>query len=86
LFFDGNRDYWGADSVIKEAQKLGAVENDIEKRSDIYKKAIDQVNNKNYILPVADLPMVFIHTRDVAVNENPLTPINTQVDDFQWAR
>jgi peptide/nickel transport system substrate-binding protein len=86
LFFDGNRDYWSADSVIKEAQKLGAVENDIEKRSDIYKKAIDQVNNKNYILPVADLPMVFIHTRDVAVNENPLTPINTQVDDFQWAR
>jgi len=86
FFFDGNRDYWGADPVIKEAQKLGAVEKDIEKRGDIYKKAIDHVNNKNYILPVADLPMVFIHTKDVVVKENPLTPINTQVDDFYWAR
>jgi len=85
LFFDGNRDYWGADPVIKEAQKLGAMEQDIEKRGDIYKRAIDQVNNKNYILPVADLPMVFIHTKDVAVRENPLTPINTDVNDFRWA-
>jgi peptide/nickel transport system substrate-binding protein len=85
FFFDGNRDYWGADPVIKEAQKLGAVEKDIEKRGDIYKKAIDQVNNKNDILPVADLPMVFIHTKDVVVNENPLTPINTDVNDFHWA-
>ena len=85
FFFDGNRDYWGADPVIKEAQKLGAVEKDIEKRGDIYKKAIDHVNNKNYILPVADLPMVFIHTKDVAVRENPLTPINTDVNDFHWA-
>jgi hypothetical protein len=34
---------------------------------------------------VADLPMVFIHTKDVAVRENPLTPINTDVNDFHWA-
>ncbi|HEY1502859.1 MAG TPA: ABC transporter substrate-binding protein [Stellaceae bacterium] len=85
LFFDGNRDYWGADPVIKQAQKQGAVEKDIDKRGEIYKKAIDQVNNKNYILPVADLPMVFVHTKDVVVKENPLTPINTEVDDFYWA-
>jgi peptide/nickel transport system substrate-binding protein len=85
LFFDGNRDYWGADPVIKAAQKAGHIEMDSEKRDDIYKTAIDRVNNMNFILPVADLPMVFIHSKDVAVKENPLTPINTQVDDFHWA-
>jgi peptide/nickel transport system substrate-binding protein len=85
LFFDGNRDYWGADPVIKQAQKAGHVELDSEKRDDIYKIAIDRVNQMNYILPVADLPMVFIHNKDVMVKENPLTPINTQVDDFHWA-
>jgi hypothetical protein len=85
LFFDGNRDYWGADPVIKAAQKAGAVEGDIEKRGDIYKRAIDEVNNKNFILPVADLPMVFVHTKDVLVKENPITPINTEVDDFYWS-
>lgn len=85
LFFDGNRDYSGADPVIKEAQKLGAAEQDVAKRNDIYKKAIDEVNNKNYILPVADLPIVHVHTKDVVVKEDPVTPINTDVDDFYWA-
>lgn len=85
LFFDGNRDYSGADPVIREAQKLGAAEQDVAKRNDIYKKAIDEVNNKNYILPVADLPIVHVHTKDVVVKEDPVTPINTDVDDFYWA-
>ncbi|HWE71998.1 MAG TPA: ABC transporter substrate-binding protein [Stellaceae bacterium] len=85
LFFDGNRDYWAADPIIKAAQKTGAIEGDLEKRGDIYKRAIDEVNNKNFILPVADLPMVFVHTKDVMVKENPITPINTEVDDFYWA-
>ncbi len=84
LFFDGNRDYWGDDPVIREAQRLGAVEQDFAKRNEIYKRAIDQVNNKNYILPMVDLPMVFIHTKDVAVKEDPLTPINTDINDFYW--
>jgi peptide/nickel transport system substrate-binding protein len=85
LFFDGNRDYSGADPVIKQAQKRGAVEQDFEKRNDIYKRAIDQVNNKNYILPMVDLPMVYVHTKDVVVKEDPITPINNDVDDFYWA-
>ena len=31
LFFDGNRDYWGDDPVIRAAQKAGAVEQDCGK-------------------------------------------------------
>ena len=85
LFFDGNRDYWGNDPVIREAQKLGAVEPDIDKRNAIYERAIDQVNNKNYILPMVDLPMVYVHTKDVVVKADPITPINTDIDDFSWA-
>jgi hypothetical protein len=34
---------------------------------------------------VADLPMVFVHAKDVVVKENPITPINTEVDDFYWS-
>ena len=40
----------------------------------------------NDILPIADLPMVFVHSKDVAVRENVLTPIDTQVVDYQWAK
>jgi hypothetical protein len=85
FFFDGNRDYWN-DPVIQAAQKAGAVEFDDEKRAEIYEKGIDQVNNKNYILPVADLPMVFVHSKDVEVAQNKLSPIDTQVSDYEWAK
>ena len=86
FFFDGNRDYWGGDSVIKDAQEKGIVELDQKKRDAIYEKAIDHINGKNYILPVADLPMVFIHTKEVAVKENRVSPIQTVVTDFYWAK
>ncbi|HVA12148.1 MAG TPA: ABC transporter substrate-binding protein [Stellaceae bacterium] len=86
FFFDGNRDYWAADPIIKAAQAAGATDTDIAKRQQDYEKGIDEVNNKNDILPVADLPAVFVHNKDVVVKANKLSPINTQVDDFYWAK
>jgi peptide/nickel transport system substrate-binding protein len=86
FFFNGNRDYWGADPVIKQAQEAGIVEFDQKKRDAIYQKAIDYINNKNYILPVADLPMVFVHSKDVAVKENKTSPITTTVLEFSWTK
>jgi peptide/nickel transport system substrate-binding protein len=85
FFFDGNRDYWN-DPVIQAAQKAGAVEFDAEKRPEIYKQGIDQANKMNYILPVADLPAVFVHSKDVRVSDNRLSPIDTQVSDYEWSK
>jgi peptide/nickel transport system substrate-binding protein len=85
FFFNGNRDYWGNDPVIKEAQEKGAAEFDRKKRDAIYEKAIDHINNQYDILPVADLPMVFVHSNEVQVKENRVSPIQTQVVDFSWA-
>jgi peptide/nickel transport system substrate-binding protein len=84
FFFNGNRDYWN-DPVIKEAAKEGELEFDDAKRIKIYQKLIDRVNRKNYILPVADLPMVFVHAKDVRVVDDPLSPITTEVRDYAWS-
>lgn len=86
FFFSGNRDYWGADPVIKEAKQMGSTELDPKKRDAIYEKAIDHINQMNYILPVADLPMVFVHSKEVDVKENRVSPIQTVVSDFYWAQ
>jgi len=83
FFFNGNRDYWN-DPVLKEAQKAGAREFDGEKRVEIYRRAIDQVNAMNYILPLTDLPMVFVHTKDVRIVADPLSPIDNHIRDFYW--
>jgi peptide/nickel transport system substrate-binding protein len=86
FFFDGNRDYWGADPVIKKAQADGILEFDPKKREAIYQTAIDHINQQNDILPMADLPMVFVHSNDIKVSENKLSPIVTVVIDFSWVK
>jgi len=85
FFFDQDRDYW-RDPLIKSLQEKGAVEFDEEKRTAIYEQALDQVNKMNYILPVADLPMVFVHTKEVRVADNPLSMIDNRLGDFFWAQ
>jgi ABC-type transport system substrate-binding protein len=85
FFFNGNRDYWN-DPVVKEAARQGAVEFDDEKRAAIYQKGVDEINKMNDILPVADLPMVFVHTKEVHVRENLLSPIDQEVCDYEWAK
>jgi peptide/nickel transport system substrate-binding protein len=85
FFFNGNRDYWN-DPIIRQAQKDGVAELDEAKRPAIYKRGIDQVNKMNYILPLADLPLVFVHNADVRVGDNKLSPIDTQVVDFYWSK
>jgi len=84
LFFNGNRDYWN-DATIQAFQKAGSVEFDDAKRAEIYKQGIDHINKMNYILPVADLPAVFVHTKEVRIGDNHLSPIDTQVCDYYWA-
>jgi peptide/nickel transport system substrate-binding protein len=84
FFFNGNRDYWN-DPLLKQLQKDAAVEFDEEKRTQLFERGIDRVNTMNYILPVADLPMVFLHNKSVRVADDPLTPIDTRVGDFMWA-
>lgn len=84
FFFDGNRDYWN-DPQLKAAQKAGAAEFDQEKRIDIYKAAIDRVNQMNDIMPLTDLPMVFVSTKDVTITPDPLSPIDNHIRDFYWS-
>ena len=83
FFFDANRDYWN-DPIIKAAQQAGATDTDIEKRTADYARGVDEVNKMNDILPVADLPLVFVHSKDVKIVPDPLSPINTDVNDFAW--
>lgn len=85
FFFNGNRDYWN-DAVIKAAQKEGNLEFDPGKRVEIYKRLIDRVNEMNYILPLADLPMVFAHSKDVRIADDPLSPITTDVINYVWSQ
>jgi peptide/nickel transport system substrate-binding protein len=83
FFFSGNRDYWN-DATVKQGMASGAVEFDVEKRNAIYEKTLDHINDKNYILPVAELPIVWVHTKDIRIAENPLSAIENRLGDYLW--
>jgi peptide/nickel transport system substrate-binding protein len=84
FYFTGNRDYWN-DPIIQQAKKAGLVEFDDEKRVAIYEKGMDRVNEMNYILPIAELPMVWVHAKDVRIEENRLSSFGSRLGDFFWA-
>ena len=83
LFFSGDRDYW-RDREIHEAMAAGQSEFDAEKRAAIYAKALDRVNERNYILPVAALPTVWAHTKEVRISDNPLSAAESRLGDWHW--
>jgi peptide/nickel transport system substrate-binding protein len=82
FFFTGDRDYW-RDPLIAEAKEKGMVEFDPDKRAAIYQKALDRVNEGTYVLPL-ELPTVWVHTKDVRIVDNPLSPQETRLGDFAW--
>ena len=73
FFFTGDRDYW-RDPAIIEIKDKGAVELDEQKRRAIYKPALDRVNEQAYILPLPELPIVWVHTKDVQHHGQSVEP------------
>ncbi len=85
LFFDANRDYW-QDPAIKKAAADGELEFDDAKRAALYAPALRMVNEKAYILPVSELPIVWAHHKDIVVNKNPLSVAVPILGDYGWKK
>ncbi len=85
LFFDANRDYW-QDPFIKKAAADGELEFDDAKRGALYAPALRMVNEKAYILPVSELPIVWAHHKDIVVNKNPLSVAVPILGDYGWKK
>jgi peptide/nickel transport system substrate-binding protein len=83
FFFSGDRDYW-KDPLIHKAMKDGETEFDPEKRAEIYRAALDRINEQAYILPVAELPTVWAHSKDVRIDRNPLSAAESRLGDWLW--
>ena len=46
---------------------------------------MDRVNELNYILPVAELPMVWVHRANVKIEEDKVSVFGSRLGDFSWA-
>ena len=83
FFFTAPRDYWKDDFIAKAAAD-GNLEFDDAKRTALYTPALNRVNEKAYIFPVSEMPMLWGHAKDVEVMIDPLADSAPVLGDFRW--
>jgi peptide/nickel transport system substrate-binding protein len=84
VFFSATAFQYYNDPVITDAMKNGEAEFDPAKRTAIYKKALDRVNEMHYILPISSVPVLHVHTKDAEVKTNMFSAGETYISDFVW--
>jgi len=84
VFFTGPAFKYYNDPIISDAMVKGEAEFDSAKRTQIYGKALDRVNEMSYILPISSVPVVHVHSKDAKVNTNVFSAGETYAADFQW--
>ncbi|MCD6073634.1 MAG: hypothetical protein K0Q70_517 [Rhodospirillales bacterium] len=84
FFFGADRDYW-KDDFIHDIAAKGNLEFDLAKRTALYTPALNRINEKAYIYPVSELPLLFVSTKDVKVLSNPLSAAESRLGDYAWA-
>ena len=82
-FHQGSRDYWKDELILKaldDAKKIG----DVQQRAKVLQPAIDRNNEQAYVIPIASLPWVFAHSKEIRIDENPYKPRMVDVSDIFW--
>ena len=77
-------DYYWDDELLLTAQQNGVHILDKTEREELYGGAFDQMNQMAYILPIVELPTVFLHPRSVGVRPDPISPYGTELIDLSW--
>jgi len=84
FFFGADRDYTH-DPAIKQAMEAGKEEFDLAKRAALYTPVLDLINTKAYVYPMSEMPIVWVHTKEVKLLVNPLSQGERRIGDFAWS-
>ena len=77
------RDYYG-DKQIKAWRKEAGSVFDTKERIATYTKVFNRINEQAYIIPIAALPSVFVHARDIEVDKGIINPFGAQINRIRW--
>jgi peptide/nickel transport system substrate-binding protein len=83
-YFDGGpRDYW-QDPIIAKLAKEGLTTLDETKRRAIYRQLFDRVNEQSYVVPIANRPDAFVHTKDLHIEPGVINPYGAALTEMSW--
>ncbi len=83
FFTPGRRDFT-EDPLLHQLREQGEATNDLAKRNEIYRQALDLVNQKDYLLPLSNVPVLFSHTAGLRLRDTSLGAYGLEVYDFNW--
>jgi peptide/nickel transport system substrate-binding protein len=81
--FGGQRDY-AHDPLIDQAVAAAEKTFDVKERAKILQPAIDRNNEMVYVLPIAVLPTVIAHGKNVRLEPNQLATNDLEIGDYFW--
>ncbi len=81
--FGGQRDY-AKDPLIDKAVAAAEKTFDPKERAKILQAAIDRNNEMVYVLPIASLPTLLVHGKNVRVERNLLSANDVEISDYFW--
>jgi peptide/nickel transport system substrate-binding protein len=84
FYFGGSPRDYTHDPILDKLDGAGEVELDPAKRKEIYRQAMDRVNEMDYVLPIATNPAVFVHTRDIVIKKGSLNNFGIEASDISW--
>ena len=83
FFTPGRRDFT-EDSLLHQLREQGEATDDPAKRRDIYRQALDLVNQKDYLLPLSNVPVLFSHAADLTLRDTSLSAYGVDIYDINW--
>ncbi len=77
------RNYYGDKDIAAWMKQAGA-EFDTAKREAIYRKIFNRINEQAFIVPLAGLSSVFVHTKDLEIDKGIINPFGAQLGRIRW--
>ena len=77
------RDYYGDDRIKGWMKKAGSIF-DVAEREKLYRKIFNRINDQAYVIPIASLPSVFVHAKDLAIEKGIINPFGAQIGRISW--
>ena len=50
----------------------------------LYRKIFNRINEQAYIVPIASLPSVFVHAKDLEIDKGIINPFGAQLARIRW--
>jgi peptide/nickel transport system substrate-binding protein len=78
-------DYW-RDAVVAEAGLAAASTRDMAERERNYARMYDRINEQAYFLPIQQMPVTYMHSKDVVYQRSSLNLFSARAADFRWSK